>query len=280
MKRKMILAGLGLAAVLAGCGAAPKESENSEVSGSEAAFPENGSGREEETTGSGEADMEEADYSRITVDESVTYQTMESFGTSGAWWSQYVGGFTKDANGTGGSTREDIATLLFDREKGIGLTCYRFNLGAGSVESKTGTFWDKHRRAQCFEKEPGVYDFNKDANAVWFLRKASELGAEEIVLFCNSPLVRLTDNGLPHMTEGGSRTNISPDKYPEWAGYCMDVAEHFVEEGIPVKFISPSTSLSGTGTTGRRAAITLRRMWRRCILPFWMSLRADLHWRV
>lgn len=243
-KRKMILTALGLAVVLAGCGAGtdpegqtPSGSENADTNGTVSDSLESGQG--EEPAGDDRTGMEETDYSRIVVDESITYQTIESFGTSGAWWSQYVGGFTKDANGTGGSTREDIATLLFDREKGIGLTCYRFNLGAGSVESKTGTFWDQHRRAQCFEKEPGVYDFNKDANAVWFLRRASELGVEEVVLFCNSPLVRLTDNGLPHMTEGGSRTNISPEKYPEWAGYCMDVAEHFVEEGIPVKFISP-----------------------------------------
>ncbi|MCM1027583.1 MAG: hypothetical protein NC432_14215 [Roseburia sp.] len=227
-KKKMILAALGLAVVLAGCGARGAETPPSESGQVEGESAENGA-----------ADAEEVNCGRITVDESVTYQTMESFGTSGCWWSQYVGGFTKDANGTGGNTREDIATLLFDREKGIGLTCYRYNLGAGSVESKTGTFWDPHRKAQCFETEPGVYDFTKDANAVWFLEKACELGVEEVIFFCNSPLVRLTDNGLPHMTEGGSRSNISPEKYPEWAKYCMDVIEHFVEEGIPVKFLSP-----------------------------------------
>lgn len=181
----------------------------------------------------------EENYSRIIIDETICYQTMESFGTSGAWWSQYVGGFTEDANGTGGSTREDIAELLFDREKGIGLTCYRYNLGAGSVESKNGTFTDYHRRAQCFETEAEVYDFTKDENAVWFLNKATELGVEEVVLFCNSPLVRLTQNGKAHMTEGGSRSNLSEENYPAFAKYCMDVAEHFVEEGIPVKFISP-----------------------------------------
>lgn len=184
-------------------------------------------------------EMEEELYSIITIDENKKYQTIESFGTSGAWWSQYVGGFTKDPYGDGIATRDAIAALLFDREKGIGLTCYRYNLGAGSVESKNGTFWDNHRRAQCFETEPGVYDFTKDANAVWFLNKAVELGVEEVVLFCNSPLVRLTDNGLPHMTEGGSKKNLSKENYPAFAKYCMDVAEHFVEEGIPVKFISP-----------------------------------------
>ena len=27
----------------------------------------------------------------LTIDTSITHQTIESFGTSGAWWSQYVG---------------------------------------------------------------------------------------------------------------------------------------------------------------------------------------------
>lgn len=195
--------------------------------------------QEESRAGDDGSQMEEALHSRIKIDESTTYQTMESFGTSGAWWSQYVGGFTEDANGTGSSSREDIARLLFDREEGIGLTCYRYNLGAGSVESRNGTFQDIHRRAQCFETEAGVYDFSKDENAVWFLKRACELGVEEVVLFCNSPLVRLTDNGLPHMSEGGSRSNLSPENYAAFATYCMDVTEHFVEEGIPVKFLSP-----------------------------------------
>ena len=223
-RKRMLLTLLGLCALTAGCG--------------REAIPEEIPAEEVEDAGES-SQVEEMDYSRITVDEGTTYQTMESFGTSGAWWSQYVGGFTKDAKETGGTTRDDIAELLFDREKGIGLTCYRYNLGAGSVESKNGTFWDNHRRAQNFETEPGVYDFTKDENAVWFLHKAVELGVEEVVLFCNSPLVRLTENGLPHMTEGGSRTNLAKENYGEFAKYCMDVAEHFIEEGVPVKFISP-----------------------------------------
>ncbi len=54
--------------------------------------------------------MEETNYNKMMVDENLICQT-----------------------------REDIAALLFDREKGIGLTCYRYNLGAGSAESKNGT---------------------------------------------------------------------------------------------------------------------------------------------
>ena len=160
-------------------------------------------------------------YHKMTVDIRQTYQTMESFGTSGAWWSQYVGGFTECVDDSGVSSRERIATLLFDREEGIGLTCYRFNLGAGSADSRKGTYSDIHRRAQSFETEEGVYDFTKDANAVWFLEKAVELGVEEVVLFCNSPLERLTDNGTAQTT-AGEKSNISPENYGAFADYVMD----------------------------------------------------------
>lgn len=229
--KKGLLPAMLLAAVLAGCGAQPENS----ISG------------EDGTMGSLEAsaiaDTEATPrpaYHTMTVDTSVTYQTMESFGTSGAWWSQYVGGFSECVyEDSDVSTREAIARLLFDREEGIGLTCYRYNLGAGSADSRKGTFSDPHRRAQSFETAPGEYDFAKDENAVWFLRRAVELGVEEVVLFCNSPLERLTDNGLAHMTEGGSKVNIQPEQYEAFAVYCMDVAEHFLAEGIPVKFISP-----------------------------------------
>ena len=86
-----------------------------------------------------------------------------------------MGGFTESVDDSGLSSRERIATLLFDKEQGIGLTCYRFNLGAGSAESRKGSYSDIHRRAQSFEVSEGVYDFDKDANAVWFVEKAGEL---------------------------------------------------------------------------------------------------------
>ncbi len=174
----------------------------------------------------------------FTFNPSVQYQIIESFGTSGCWWSQYVGGWDKEYKDTGRSVRDEIAMLLFDKEYGIGLTCYRYNVGAGSADSKRGTYWDTHRRAESFETAPGVYDWNKDDNAVWFMKKAVELGVQEVVLFSNSPPERLTINGMAQVS-AGEKKNILPENYDDFAVYVMDVAEHFVGEGVPVKFISP-----------------------------------------
>ena len=180
-----------------------------------------------------------AEVTQITIDEKTTYQTLESFGASGCWWSQYMGLWDAPYNDTGRTVREQIATLLYDRNFGIGLTNYRYNLGAGSADSGNGVYSDVHRRAQSFETAPGEYDWGKDEGAVWFLQKVTELGAKEVVLFCGSPLERLTINGTAQMLQGQGKSNIDPENYAAWAVYCCDVAEHFIEMGVPVKFISP-----------------------------------------
>ena len=99
-------------------------------------------------------------YSKIKVDETKTHQTWDNFGVSGAWWAQYVGGWDQPYKDRELATREEIVQYLYSMDKGIGLTSYRYNLGAGSVEkSNSGNFWYQERRAECFEISPGKYDF-------------------------------------------------------------------------------------------------------------------------
>lgn len=237
-------------------GSSPAENSGSVATGQNAEAENGSSGTSAAITDSSQDGTIQnmSSYPKMTVDVDTVYQTIESFGTSGCWWSQYVGGFDDDPYGeTGISTREQIAGLLFDREKGIGLTCYRYNLGAGSAQSRKGSYSDIHRRAQNFETEPGIYDWDKDANAVWFLNRAVELGVQEVVLFCNSPLERLTDNGMAQMT-AGTKSNISPENYGAFATYVMDVAEHFVSEGIPVRFISPINEPQWEWVSGQEGA--------------------------
>ncbi len=174
----------------------------------------------------------------LTIDQETTHQTIESFGTSGAWWSQYVGLWDDKFQNTMRSNRQRIATLLYDQKYGIGLTNYRYNLGAGSADSGLGNYWDENRRAQSFEVAPGEYDWSKDEGAQWFVKEVTRLGCEEVVLFFNSPLERLTINGTAQVTKG-EKSNINPENYAEWAVYACDVTEYFLSQGVPVKFISP-----------------------------------------
>jgi len=203
----------------------------------------NSIGHKQETMTGGKNMAKEAEFVTITIDEKVTHQTIESFGASGAWWSQDVGGWTNtDAKGV--EAREQIATLLFDDENGIGLTTYRYNVGAGTADSGASYdgITDVWRRAECFEVKPGIYDWTKDKNAVWFMDRAVELGVKELVFFCNSPLERLTKNGKGFgdaATDGGMTSNLPEENYRAFAEYVMDVVEHFVNEGYPIKYVSP-----------------------------------------
>ncbi len=180
------------------------------------------------------------DCKTFKVNTGKTYQTIESWGASGAWWSQDVGGWTNTTKGM--ETREYIAQLLFDKEEGIGLSSYRYNIGAGSADAGSksmGGIGDKWRRAQSFiDPKTGEYDWDRDENAVWFMKKAAEYGVEEIIMFCNSPHESLTINGKSFCNPGYV-SNISSDNYEAFAKYTLDVVEHFIEEGLPIKFLSP-----------------------------------------
>ena len=186
----------------------------------------------------------------LTIDESITHQTIESFGTSGAWWSQYVGLWDDKYLNTQVTNRSRIATLLYHPTYGIGLTNYRYNLGAGSADSGLGVYTDVNRRAQSFEVAPGEYDFSKDEGAQWFLQEVTRLGCKEVVLFFNSPLERLTISGTAQVTPG-EKKNIEPENYAEWAKYACDVAEYFLSQGVPVKFISPINEPQWDWTEGQ-----------------------------
>ncbi len=168
---------------------------------------------------------------KIILNKDITYQTFEGIGASGAWWAQYAGGW-KNA--------DEIAKLLYSKTDGIGMRTYRYNLGAGSKESGRGEYSDDPRRAECFENENGEYDFSKDANAVSMMKKCVEYGAEEVILFVNSPIERLTKNHKGHLNKHAYfRTNLSRKNYNAFAKYCLDVTEHFVSLGLPVKYLSP-----------------------------------------
>lgn len=174
----------------------------------------------------------------ITLRYDKEFQVFEGFGASGAWWAQEVGGWENVDPRSGLPVRDVISKLLFSKTDGIGLRTYRYNLGAGSKESGKGDFPNRLRRAESFETAPGLYDFGKDRNAIYMLKQAVKEGADEVVFFVNSPIERLTKNGLAHCKKP-FRDNLPKENYKRFADYVLDVTEHFVKDGVPVKYISP-----------------------------------------
>lgn len=177
---------------------------------------------------------------KLQITSEKEYQTFKSIGTSGAWWAQIVGGWDHIDEKSGKPVRDRIAELLYNKETGIGMGVYRYNIGGGSKHSGKGTYWQPARATECFEASEGEYDWSRDKNAVYMLKKCVENGADEVVFFVNSPIERLTKNGLAHNKKHQLfHENISKKNYNAFAKYCLDVTEHFINEGVPVKYLSP-----------------------------------------
>jgi hypothetical protein len=94
------------------------------------------------------------------IKSSKTFQTIEHFGGSDAWAAQFVGNWP-DAK------RKAIAKLLFSQSfdkngqpEGIGMSIWRFNVGAGSTEQgKESGIKDEWRRAESFLNNDGSYNW-------------------------------------------------------------------------------------------------------------------------
>ncbi len=171
-----------------------------------------------------------------SVNTSSTHQTLIGFGASACWWAQCVGGWD-DAK------INEIMTLLYDKKDGIGLNIYRYNLGAGSENDEA--LYIRARRAECFLKPDGTYDWNADANARKCLEYAKNIYGDDlrVTLFSNSAPVQFTINGRAYgdfVPEGGAyKTNLASSNYQKHADYVVKCAEHFTNEGYRVTNISP-----------------------------------------
>ncbi|WP_426581086.1 glycoside hydrolase [Mucilaginibacter sp. R-33] len=175
----------------------------------------------------------------IDINFSKTHQTISNFGASDAWACQFVGNWPDDK-------RNKIADLLFSRDtyadgspKGIGLSLWRFNIGAGSTQQGNESgIKDEWRRAESFLNGDGSYNWRNQAGQLWFLEAAKKRGVKQFLGFNNSPPVQFTVNGKAYAT--GGKVNIAPDKYDAYAVFLAKVVKG-VEQVSKIKFdyISP-----------------------------------------
>ncbi len=165
---------------------------------------------------------------KLNIDAQTTFQTMHSFGASDCWSIQMVGKNYPLAK------REKIADLLFSKEldkngnpKGIGLSMWRFNVGAGSTEqgidSKITNEW---RRAECF-LENGQYNWNKQQGQQWFLEAAKRRGVDYTLGFLNSAPVSMTKNGLAIGSGKLGEWNFDKTKIDNFTDFLTKVSEKF-----------------------------------------------------
>jgi len=175
----------------------------------------------------------------VTIETRELRQEIRDFGASDAWSIQFVGGWPLDK-------REAIADLLFetgldedDQPRGIGLSSWRFNIGAGS--SRQNNIGDVWRRADTFYNEDfSDYDWARLPGQRWFLQAAKARGVTRMVAFVNSPPINMTRNGNAFASVNADTTNLADDKIDDFARYLADILAHFRSvEGIDFAVVSP-----------------------------------------
>ncbi|TWR26252.1 xylanase [Mucilaginibacter achroorhodeus] len=175
----------------------------------------------------------------LNIDPSEQYQVIDNFGASDAWACQFVGQWPD-------VQRNKIADLLFSNDttgngqpKGIALSLWRFNIGAGTAEQEAKSeIPDEWHRAECFADSNGNYNWRKQAGQQWFLKAAKARGVKQFLAFNNSPPVWLTRNGRAFADSG--RTNIAADKYPGYAKFLAAVISGLKKSaGVKFDYISP-----------------------------------------
>ena len=172
-------------------------------------------------------------------------QVMDGFGASDAWiidpmirqWSAQ-----KNQKAIDG-----LADLLFDNQEGIGLSMWRFNVGAGSAEQGAESLIpDPLRRAELLIGEPGgIVDRSKQMGQIAFAQAAAKRGVNDMIAFVNSPPVWATKNGLAHPGSSDDisligSTNLDPVKRSSFARFQADVVRYLRDvRGLPIKYLSP-----------------------------------------
>lgn len=160
-------------------------------------------------------------------------QTVKGFGTSSCWWSQYCKG----------PAAKDIAELLYGKS-GLNLNIYRYNIGGGTDENnyRVANPWRRTESMYVFDREAeqGYYDYSRDKTAVDFMKLCLSKGnIDTLILFANSPHWSVTSTGQASGSLLYHTCNLPKMNYRKFAEMFLNITEHFLDEGLPVKYISP-----------------------------------------
>lgn len=165
------------------------------------------------------------------------HQTIDGFGASDAWSMWRIGEWED-------SLQQQVADWLFSSEifadgspKGIGLSIWRFNAGAGSATQGDSAQINHDTRTEYFEKQTGQRRF---------LKLAKDRGVPTFLAFYNSPPVHLTQNGLATNTGRGGTFNLKADAYDDFAAYIADMLQAAErEDGIHFDYVCPVNEPDG-----------------------------------
>lgn len=177
----------------------------------------------------------------VTIDISAKEQTIRDFGSSDCWSAEFVSDYFSDAE------KSKAAKWLFSKAmdadgnpEGIGLSCWRVNVGAGSAsQGDNSNITEEIHRTECFLSEDGTYDWTRCDGQQWFMRQAKDYGVEHFVLFSNSPPIYYTKTGKANANGQTLTCNLKTNCFDDFAEFLATTAQHFSEQGYNVTYISP-----------------------------------------
>jgi len=183
---------------------------------------------------------ESADKYHVAISPSVKFQTIDNFGASDCWGAQYVGKWPSSKTNMMADWLFSMDTTENGQPLGIGLSAWRFNIGAGSAsQGEESGISDPWRRSECFLMSNGSYNWNRQSGQQWFLNAAKEHGVEQFIGFSNSAPVYFTKNGKAYGDEA-DKENISVNKLSEFTDFLVDVIKGIKDNtGIELTHISP-----------------------------------------
>lgn len=164
-------------------------------------------------------------------------QSIDGFGASDAWSFWQIGTWAD-------SLQTKVADWLFSSEtdangnpRGIALSIWRFNAGAGSATQGDSAKINRDTRTEYFDKQTGQRRF---------LRLAKERGVPTFLAFFNTPPVHLTLNGLGTNTGRGGTLNLRPDCYDDFAIYTAEMIQTAErEDDIHFDYVCPINEPDG-----------------------------------
>lgn len=177
----------------------------------------------------------------VTIDVSIKNQTIRDFGSSDCWSAEYVSDYFSETE------KAKAAKWLFSKQvdadgnpEGIGLSCWRVNVGAGSAsQGDNSNIAEEIHRTECFLNEDGTYDWTRCDGQQWFMNQAKEYGVEHFVLFSNSPPIYFTKTGKANTNGQTLSCNLKTTCFDDFAEFLVSTAQHFAEEGYDITYISP-----------------------------------------
>lgn len=183
----------------------------------------------------------------FTIQTEQSRQTIRHFGASDAWSMQFVGLWEDEKE------QEKIADWLFStacdahgKPLGIGLSIWRFNLGAGSEEQGDASQIQPGTRTECLLKADGTYDWSKQAGQRKFMRMAKQRGVPYLLAFLDSAPVYFTQNGLATNTGRGGTINLRDDCYDDFADYMAKAVKGLEEhDGLHIDYLCPVNEPDG-----------------------------------